>query len=375
MFSKFRTLSYVLISTVLALIVTGQTSGQYDHDRFQTRPIDIERQFIAFVVSFDGPDEGVALAVPEWVAYELRAKPPNLGSAPARPGSWTTDHELSGRSIAPSDSSYGGSGYSRGHMCMKSHAHRMSAEADRETHTLLNACPQLQEMNGGVWLSLENLTGHWADVYERVWIVTGPVFLSNLPRRWIGDAGEVPVAVPDMFFKIVIRDTEGGPSVLAFLIPMEGDDSHSKASADVRPYLTSVDIIEAITGLDFLTVLADSIENDIEKRIATTLWDTDVPALAQRPPPIAVESESRAPAASPTNPLDGVTLRDGVQASATDTALAKKLKLAGWEYFMPRPKSAQAAWGNSDGRTTWWNGYWKNSKTGKYSSRQPSESE
>src|SRR5258708_1434364 len=32
------------------------------------------------------------------------------------------------------------------------------------------------------------------------------------------------------------------------------------------------------------------------------------------------------------------------------------LKRAGWTYIMPEPKSPQAAWGNPDGRTTWWTG-------------------
>ena len=29
---------------------------------------------------------------------------------------------------------------------------------------------------------------------------------------------------------------------------------------------------------------------------------------------------------------------------------------------MPQPKSRQAAWGNGDGRTTWFYGFWDNEK-------------
>lgn len=36
---------------------------------------------------------------------------------------------------------------------------------------------------------------------------------------------------------------------------MERDANHTKTSADPRPYLTSVDTIEALTGLDLLTDL------------------------------------------------------------------------------------------------------------------------
>lgn len=40
-------------------------------------------------------------------------------------------------------------------------------------------------------------------------------------------------------------------------------------------------------------------------------------------------------------------------------------------YVMPRLKSKQARWGNTDGRTTWWVGYWQNEKTKQNSSSTP----
>jgi len=65
------------------------------------------------------------------------------------------------------------------------------------------------------------------------------------------------------------------------------------------------------------------------------------------------------------------SLRDGIKADqkTIDTALA--MQEQGWEYRMPRPKSNQAAWGNGDGRTTWWNGYWINEKTKQNSNGTP----
>jgi hypothetical protein len=55
----------------------------------------------------------------------------------------------------------------------------------------------------------------------------------------------------------------------------------------------------------------------------------------------------------------------------TTLQTALDLKHAGWTYVMPMPKSAQAAWGNRDGRTTWYVGYWTNLKTRSTSSLQP----
>lgn len=270
-----RPLARRLISWLVLLVVCPVACAQpYDHNRFGTMPVDLQRDFIAFRLSFDGDDHGVAMGVPEWVAYELRATPDDLGPASARPSKWFTDTDLHTAGIAPSDDSYKNSGYSRGHMCMKSHAHRISGEADTETHTVLNACPQLQSMNAGVWLAIENATGAWADEFGAVWVVCGPIFYANTEQKWIGDDGEVPVAIPDAFYKIVVKDNEfGGVDVLSFLVPMEGDEFHSKQTAPLEPYLTSVDTIEALTGLDFLTVLQDDVEVSIERRVWTVLWE------------------------------------------------------------------------------------------------------
>jgi len=142
--------------------------------------------------------------------------------------------------VAPDDDSYHFSnawraehpnskflGYDRGHMCMKQHGFRISADADWNTHTLLNACPQRADLNQGIWLDLEKKSGKWADKHGRVWIITGPVIYSRKPLNWLGQAelGEVMVAIPDAFFKIVVRpgNTEADPPVvLAFICPQHG---------------------------------------------------------------------------------------------------------------------------------------------------------
>ena len=54
---------------------------------------------------------------------------------------------------------------------------------------------------------------------------------------------------------------------------------------------------------------------------------------------------------------------------------AVELKHAGWTYIMLEPKSPQAAWGNHDGRTTWWVGYWVNDNDRSTSSGQPKKDE
>ncbi len=64
-------------------------------------------------------------------------------------------------------------------------------------------------------------------------------------------------------------------------------------------------------------------------------------------------------------------LRAAITADRATLVTVVEMHLQGWRYTMPAPKSAQAAWGNGDGRTTWWSGWWHNEETGKYSRRTP----
>src|SRR5712671_3249502 len=66
-------------------------------------------------------------------------------------------------------------------------------------------------------------------------------------------------------------------------------------------------------------------------------------------------------------------LRGGISCNDATTQTALELKRAGWTYNMPEPKSAKAAWGVRDGRTTWWVGYWTNERNNSTSSIQPTK--
>lgn len=67
-------------------------------------------------------------------------------------------------------------------------------------------------------------------------------------------------------------------------------------------------------------------------------------------------------------------LRKGIPANKKEIREACEMYEQGWTYTMPIPKSKKAAWGITDGRTTWYYGYWYNTKTGKYSDTTPKKS-
>ena len=261
----------------------------YTHDRYGTQPVDQHRSFRAFVSSFDGADDdngdGLAdtLGIPQWVAYQITRHTEPLTSG-KRPGKWSTDPELSALNLAPTDDTYRYSAafrkthpdwYVRGHLAMKYHAERIGPEAGRETHTLLNAVPQRAQFNSGIWLDLECRSGAWANEFGAVWVVTGPVFYEGGPKAWIGERekGERPAAVPDALFKVVIKESGDPqrPEVLGFVYPQE-DPSYGKGPYPHEQFLVSIDRIEDLTGLDFMTILDERDQTTIESAEASSLW-------------------------------------------------------------------------------------------------------
>lgn len=276
----------------------------YEHAKFAPEA-DIRRQFRGFEVSFDSNDDddrelgGDLLRVPHWVAQEIRRwEPPAsdrdedegwcLDTLKDRP-KWFTDDDLFDLGVAPNDDSYRGSGFDRGHLAMKLLVERLGQDAAYCTHTLLNAIPQRPDFNRGIWLDLEYLTGAWAQVYGRIWVIQGPVFYQSRALAWIGEQGERQVAVPDAVFKIVLRNKTGeeqrkaepgqrsAPEILAFLYPQLGLDYFgSRENYGHERFLTTVDVIEELTGLDFKPSTNDVVEKRIERQRAPALWDPHV---------------------------------------------------------------------------------------------------
>jgi endonuclease G len=265
----------------------------YNHDRWGTSGSGIVKDFRAYRSSFDslddddafgGPD---ALGVPEWVAYEVKHFVGQCISTHPRPGTWITDNSLHGAGIMPDDSSYRTTTtfrnahpawFARGHLAMKLLAERLGEDAEWNSHTFYNAVPQRQSFNAGIWLALENLTGAWAQRFGAVWIVTGPIFADRHAYAHLGDPGEFPVAIPEALFKIVIKEsaTPNRPDVLAFIYPQVGPGYTTRPFNHAR-FLTTVDEIEQLTGIDFLMSLPNDVEDELEKQQAVELWPT-VPA-------------------------------------------------------------------------------------------------
>jgi endonuclease G, mitochondrial len=245
----------------------------YNHTKWGIIPSDLIYNFAAYTTSFDSSDDGEIWGIPEWVAYEIKKK--NTPDIPAytRP-KWMTDDALNQQNESHNDNTYAVSGtndlkevsgtarYVRGHMCPKATADRISMFAGFNTHTVLNAVPQLQWQNNGIWKALESESNKWAEEYEQIWVICGPVFFNKTPAVWLGQKGEVPAAVPDAIFKIIIRQDNTDIETLSFIIP----NVIANKKAKFFEYLTSMDRVESLTGLTFMTIIDANLQKTTKAR-------------------------------------------------------------------------------------------------------------
>ena len=231
-----------------------------------------------FVIGYDPTRK-----IPLWVQYRLTRERSQNDSIP-RPNDFDEDFEIhpGGRATLDDYASVS-SIYVRGHLAPADDM-RWDEKAVKESMLLSNIAPQIGDgFNNSIWKTLENRVRSWAIDRRDLIIICGPVFevrssVFSIPRQFATTnqmiynvAGENNVAVAAKFFKIIVdmRNPEN-PDVLAFL--MDNKPTIAGEERIIENYLTSVDIIEKLTGLDFLTGLPELVQEEIERRVAQSIW-------------------------------------------------------------------------------------------------------
>ncbi len=142
--------------------------------------------------------------------------------------------------------------------------HDLDATHSSQTFLMSNISPQRPQLNRQLWRRLEQeIANEYANELSEIWIITGPVLDENRERLESG------VDIPDAFYKIVVDREENTETfrILAFLVPQDVDGNEP-----LENFLVSVDSIESLTHLDFLSTLDDSIEDVLESAVSTSLW-------------------------------------------------------------------------------------------------------
>lgn len=201
--------------------------------------------------------------IPRWTAYKI-----NIGNTsfqreadkflpdPLLPADEQASHEA-----------YANNPYDRGHLISRLDVSGYGENPQHIVSYMTVVAPQIDKLNQGVWADMEKYARTLSES-DDIWIIAGPAFLpapgdNKITYAVIGDN----VAVPTHFFRIIIRkNVDSTIEAIGFLVPNIADVSRSP-----EPYLTSIDKIESVTGLNFFTTLNEQ-ERTRLKSTTPRLW-------------------------------------------------------------------------------------------------------
>ncbi|ANQ48195.1 DNA/RNA non-specific endonuclease [Flammeovirga sp. MY04] len=193
-----------------------------------------------------------------WVAYELTKQ--ELFKAANRSNDFRSDHKVDTYSADLSD--YKGSGYDRGHLAPAADM-SFNSDAMSESFYLSNMSPQIAEFNRGIWKNLEEQFRVWAYDLKNMYIITGPILEDGLPT-----IGSNQVSVPKYYYKLALHVDEKNNTYegICFIIPNKG------SSTPLKEYIVTIDALEEMTGMNFFSAVADSIEDKFEGNVNYSYW-------------------------------------------------------------------------------------------------------
>lgn len=214
--------------------------------------------------------------IPLWVAQRVE-KDQWLGVT-GHTGTWREcDQMAAAGAPSASNSDYTNSGYDRGHMAPNGDFG--TTDLRHDTFFFSNAVPQNPNQNRGVWGALEDRTRRLVAARGVGFVISGPLFYDpedDPDLGALGDGlieyfviGDNQVAVPTHTYKIIlVPKTLGSNEWEAFAFVVE-NTSQGNAPYDWQSYSTSVDWIEARSGLNFFSMWTGPEAAQAESRIAT----------------------------------------------------------------------------------------------------------
>jgi endonuclease G len=202
---------------------------------------------------------------PNWVSWYLA--PLWLGTAP-RQDDFRPDPDLPANWYHVSASSYVGSGFDRGHNCPS--ADRTSSVADNSaTFLMSNMMPQAPNNNQLLWARLEDYSRSLVGQGNELYVICGSYGQGGTGSNgFMTTLDQNRITVPARCWKVIV------------VLPM-GNNDVSRVSASTRiiaidspnqqgvttnwgVFRTSVDAIEAATGLDLLSALPTAVQQVVE---------------------------------------------------------------------------------------------------------------
>lgn len=204
-----------------------------------------------FALSFNRK-KGIA----NWAAWRLTNE--DFGEAD-RQNDFRPDQRLPDNWKKITPGYYTKSGYNRGHI-VPSADRTLTEDANSSTFVMTNMIPQTPDLNQGPWEKLERFSRSLARRDNDLFVYAGCYGEKAKLRK--------TVSVPTNCWKIVVAVARGANiDSNARIIAVDVPNIQGIRNKNWRDYKTNVRTIEQRTGFDFLTVLPQSLQNELETKI------------------------------------------------------------------------------------------------------------
>lgn len=160
-------------------------------------------------------------------------------------------------------------GYDRGHLIAS--ADRLeSREMNRQTFCYSNVHPQLNVLNAGIWMEMEEKLRVWnRDSFrDTLYVVKGGT-IDN--EAQILERTKAGLIVPKFFFMAILCLKDGKYKGMAFWI--EHRPTYSAADRKLRNHVFTIDQLETFTGINFFHNLPEEIQADAEGEVTLSEWN------------------------------------------------------------------------------------------------------
>ena len=208
--------------------------------------------------------------IPTWVSWHIGRA--DLGQAP-RQNNFRPDPALPRQFYAVAPAGYARSGFDKGHNC-PSGDRTADLDANAATFLMTNMVPQAPNNNQRTWAQLEEYGRSQVQRGQEIYVVMGSYGRGGTGANGFQqtlDQGRV--TVPARIWKVMVILPEGpndlqriatNPAVRVLAIDTPNDNA---VNPDWRRYLTSVDKIEAASGLDLLSALPRPVQARLQRLV------------------------------------------------------------------------------------------------------------
>jgi len=251
----------VLVRSFCILLIFGlikatpvqsvQTPNRIQYELPQIMPEDEIVKHFAYTINYSEQNEQA-----QWAAYMLTKK--MINNTYPRTNSFRIDPKVPTVSASPKD--YVNSAYDKGHL-VPCDDMRWSKKAESESFFMSNMSPQLHSFNAGKWKSLESWVHKYANTFDTIYIVAGPILQDNLKK-----IKKTIISIPEYFYKVILEYKYNEKKCIGFILP------HKKITNDFWNYAVTVDSVEKRTGINFFFAIPDSIQKTIESQIDKGAW-------------------------------------------------------------------------------------------------------